>query len=104
VLLVVRSPLHGVVDLPGLWLWQRLSGLLVHFLLGVYVDGAIFGAMVGFTAMVHAEQRSRCVWASASPPAMVRSSAPLVVLGGSLVESVWASFLQRPFVTLLPML
>jgi hypothetical protein len=41
---------------------------LVYFPFGVDVDGAIFGAMVGFVAMVHAEQRSRCLLASASPP------------------------------------
>jgi hypothetical protein len=37
-----------------LQLWRRLSGVLVHFLLGVDVDRAIFGTMVGFIAMVHA--------------------------------------------------
>jgi hypothetical protein len=37
-----------------LQLWRRLSGFLVHFLLGVDVDRAIFGTMVGFIAMVHA--------------------------------------------------
>jgi hypothetical protein len=51
---MVRSPLHGVVDLPGWWLWRRLSGFLVHFSFGIEVNGAIFGVMVGFIVVVHA--------------------------------------------------
>jgi hypothetical protein len=31
-----------------------LSGALVHFPFGVDVDGAVFGAMIGFVAMIHA--------------------------------------------------
>jgi hypothetical protein len=54
VLLVVWSPLHCVVDFPGRWLLRRLSQLLIHFLFSVDVNGAIFSAMVGFIAMVHA--------------------------------------------------
>jgi hypothetical protein len=67
-------------------LWRRLSGFLVHFPFGVDVDG---GAMVGFVIVIHAVQRSRCVWASASPLAAVQSSAPLVVLGGDLSLNVF---------------
>jgi hypothetical protein len=37
-------------------------------------------------------------------PAAVQCFALLVVLGGSLVKGVWASFLQRSFVALLPIL
>jgi hypothetical protein len=44
---------------------------LIHFLFGVDVDGTIFGAMVGFVAMVHVVQRSWCAWASASLPTAV---------------------------------
>jgi hypothetical protein len=42
VLLVVRTPLQNVVDLPRWWLWRRLSRFL-----------AIFDAMVGFIAVIH---------------------------------------------------
>jgi hypothetical protein len=31
-----------------------LSGVLVHFPFGVDVDGAVFGVMISFTAMIHA--------------------------------------------------
>jgi hypothetical protein len=58
VLLVVQSPLHGVADFPELQLRRRLSGVLVHFPFGVDVDGAIFGFVVDFIAMVHVVQGS----------------------------------------------
>jgi hypothetical protein len=32
---------------------RRLSGVLLHFPLGVEVNGAIFGAVVGFTVVIH---------------------------------------------------
>jgi hypothetical protein len=54
VVLVMRGPLYGVVNFPGLWLWRWLGGVLVHFSLGVIVDGAVFDAVVSFIAMVHA--------------------------------------------------
>jgi hypothetical protein len=60
---------------------------LVHFVLGVDVDRAVFGAMIGFTAMVYAVQRSCRVWSSASPATFVRSYTPLVALGRPLAES-----------------
>jgi hypothetical protein len=94
-LLVMRSPLHSMVDFPGLYLWQRLSGVLIHLPLGVDVDRAVFGTMVSFFAMVHAVQGSRCVWASALPTTSARSSTSLVAWGGGVVlwsrvlESVW---------------
>jgi hypothetical protein len=50
---MVWGPLHGVVDQPGWWLWRRLSGFLVHSPFGVKVNGAVFGAMVGFVVVVH---------------------------------------------------
>jgi hypothetical protein len=31
VLLVVKVPLHSVVDFPGWWLRRTLSSLLIHF-------------------------------------------------------------------------
>jgi hypothetical protein len=65
---------------------RRLSGFLLHFLLGFKENGAIFGAVVGFTPVVHAVWGFHCVWASAMIAAMIWSSAPLVVLGGSLAE------------------
>jgi hypothetical protein len=75
---------------------RRLCRILLHFLFRLKVDGTIFGAMVSFTATVHAVWRFHCVWASVVPPAIVQSSTSLVVLGGSLIESPWVSFLQRP--------
>jgi hypothetical protein len=59
---------------------------LVHLLLGVDVDRVVFGAMVGFIAIVYAIQRSQRVWASASSTTSVLSSTSLVALGRSLVE------------------
>jgi hypothetical protein len=60
---------------------------LVHFVLGVDVDRAVFGAMVGFIAVVHAVQRSWHVWSSTSPTTSVQGCPPLVALGRPLVES-----------------
>jgi hypothetical protein len=87
VLPVVRSPLHGVVDFPGLQLRQRLSGVLVHFPFGVDVDGAIFGFVVSFVAMVHAVHGSWCIQALATPMASIQSSASLTGLWRPLVKS-----------------
>jgi hypothetical protein len=44
---------------------------LVHLPLGVDVDRAVFGAMVGFIAMVHIVQGSQCLWALASPTSSI---------------------------------
>jgi hypothetical protein len=66
---------------------------LTPFSFYLKVDETIFCAMIGVSAMVHALWRFHCVWASVVPPATVRSSASLVVLGGSLIESPWVSFL-----------
>jgi hypothetical protein len=52
------------------------------------IDETIFCAMVGFIVMVHAIWRFHCVWALVMPLSMVQSSASLVVLGGSLIESL----------------
>jgi uncharacterized membrane protein required for colicin V production len=81
ILLVMRSPFHGVVDFSGCGSVQRLCRILLHFLIGLKIDWAIFCAMVGFGAMVHEVWRFHSVWASAVPPAMVQSFASLVVLG-----------------------
>jgi hypothetical protein len=94
--LVMRSPLHSEVDFSGCGLVRRLCQILLHFLFGLKIDGAIFCAMVGVAAMVHVVWRFHCVWASAAPLATVRSSTSLVVLGGSSIESPWVSFLRRP--------
>jgi hypothetical protein len=56
VLLVMRSPLHGVVHFPRMQLRRRLSGVLVYFSFGVDVDGAIFGFVIGVIAMVDTVQ------------------------------------------------
>jgi hypothetical protein len=79
---VVGSPLHGVIYFSGWWLWRTLSGFLVHFPLGFKENGAIFGAMVGFTIVVHAVRAFHCVWASAATAATIWSSASLAVWGG----------------------
>jgi hypothetical protein len=55
ILLVVRSPLHGVIDFSGCGLMQRLCEILLHFLLRLQKDGVIFSAMVGCAAMIHAK-------------------------------------------------
>jgi hypothetical protein len=86
VLLVLRSPLHGVVDFHWLQLWWRLLGVLVQFRFGVNVDGAIFGFVVGFVAMVHVVEGSWCIWASTAPTASVPSSASLAALWRPLVK------------------
>jgi hypothetical protein len=83
---VVWSPLHGVVDFLECELMRRLCRTLLHFLFHLKIDGAIFCAMVGFIAMVHAIWRFHCVWASTAPAAMVRSSASLVVLGRGIFD------------------
>jgi hypothetical protein len=83
---VVWSPLHGVVDFLECELMRRLCRTLLNFLFHLKIDGAIFCAMVGFIAMVHAIWRFHCVWASTAPAAMVRSSASLVVLGRGIFD------------------
>jgi uncharacterized membrane protein required for colicin V production len=69
--------MHSVIDFSGCGLVRRLCRILLHFLFGLKVDGAIFCAMVGVAAMVHTIWRFHCVLASAAPPAT-----SLVVLGG----------------------
>jgi hypothetical protein len=83
---VARSPLHDVVNFPGCWLLWRLNRFLLYFQLGFEEDGAIFCAVVGFTAVVHAVWRFYGVWASAMTAATIWSSASLSVLGGCLIE------------------
>jgi hypothetical protein len=68
-------------------MWRRLGGVLVHFALSVNVDRSVFGAMVGFIAVVHVVQRSWRVWSLASPMTSVRGCPLLVALGRPLVES-----------------
>jgi hypothetical protein len=100
---VVRSPLHGVVYFSEWWLVRRLSGLLLHFPPGFEENGAIFGAMVGFTFVVHVQ--GFCgVWASVTTATMIWSSASLGVWRGSLIEGPWVSFLRRWSKFFLPVL
>jgi hypothetical protein len=89
---VMRSPLHSVVDFLGCGLVRGCAESCSIFS-GLKVDRAIFCVMIGVAAMVHAVWRFHCVWASAAPPATVQSSASLVILGGSLIESPLISFL-----------
>jgi uncharacterized membrane protein required for colicin V production len=76
-----------LVEFSGCGLVRRLCRILLHFLFGLKVDGAIFCAMIGVAAMVHTVWRFHCVWVLVVPLAMVQCSASLVVLGGSLIES-----------------
>jgi hypothetical protein len=102
ILLVVRSPLHGVIDFSGSGLLRRLYGILFHFSFRHEEDGAIFGAMVGFAAVIYAVQRFECVRASAVASAMIWCSTSLATLYESLVECSWISFLQRCSKKILP--
>jgi hypothetical protein len=92
---VVGRPLHGVVYFSEWWLVRRLSEFLLHFPLGFEENGAIFGAMVGFTSVVHAVLGFHGVWASVMTAAMIWGSASLGVWRGSLIEGSWVSFLWR---------
>jgi hypothetical protein len=102
ILLVVRSPFYGVIDFSGCGLLRRLCGILFHFSFRHEEDGAIFDAMVDFTAMIHAVRRFECVRASVVASAMIWCSASLAALYKSLVESSWISFLQRCSKKILP--
>jgi hypothetical protein len=86
ILLVVGSPLHGVVDFSGCHLLRKLVELLVHFSLGLKEYGVIFCAMVGFTVVEHAIRRSEYVWALTAAMAMIWCGASLVVLSKPLIE------------------
>jgi hypothetical protein len=78
---VVGSPLHGVIYFSRWWLVRRLSWFLLHFLLAFKENLTIFGAVDGFTAVVHIVRGVHCVWASAVTVATIWSSAPLDVEG-----------------------
>jgi hypothetical protein len=64
VLLVMGVPMHGMVDFSRCGLLRSVCGALVHVLLCLQVDGAIFGSVVGVSTVVHAVWRSDCVRAS----------------------------------------
>jgi hypothetical protein len=83
---VVGNPLHGMVYFSEWWLMRRLSGLLLHFPFSFEENGAIFGAMVGFTSVVHVLWGFCSVWASATIVAMIWGSTSLGVWRGSLIE------------------
>jgi membrane associated rhomboid family serine protease len=80
------------------------SGVLVHFRFGVDVDGAIFGFVISFIAMVYAVQGSWCIWASAMPTASVRRFASLASLQRPLVKSSRICLLWRSSVIFVPAL
>jgi hypothetical protein len=71
---------------------RRLCIILLHFLFCLKIDVAIFCAMVGFIAMVHSAWRFHFVWTSVMPPATVRSSASLAVLGGGIFDRTSLGF------------
>jgi hypothetical protein len=95
ILLVVRSPLHGVIDFSRHGLVRRLCRILFYFLFCLEIDGEIFGVMASCAVVVHAVWRFECVRPSAMATAMVRSSASLAALCGSLVEISLVPFLRR---------
>jgi hypothetical protein len=66
--------MHGVVNFSGWWLVQRLSGFQGKW--------AIFGAVVGFTVVVHVVPGFHSVFASTPTVAMIWSSTPLAIWGG----------------------
>jgi hypothetical protein len=88
--------MHGVVYFSGWWLVQRLSGFQGKW--------AIFGAVVGFTVVVHVVLGFHSVFASTPTVAMIWSSTPLAIWGGCMIEGPWVSFLRRWFKILLPVL
>jgi hypothetical protein len=104
ILLVMQGPLHGMVDFSGCELMRRLCRILLHFLFPLKIDGAIFGAMVDCTAMIHAVQRFECVRASAAASFVIQCSAYLSALWGSLLEGSLISFLLRCSKILLPII
>jgi hypothetical protein len=99
---VMQSALHGVVDFLGYGLLRRLWKILVHLSFRVKENGAIFGAVFGFTAMVHVVWWVECVWASAVTSAMIWCSASLATLHESLVGGSRISFLWRCSKVFLP--
>jgi hypothetical protein len=98
ILLVMWSPLRGVVDFIGSGLLRRLCGILLHFSFRLKKNGAIFGAVVLFAAMVHAVQRFECVRVSA----VISCSASLAALHESLVRISQIPFLWKCSKILLP--
>jgi hypothetical protein len=102
VLLVVRSPLHGVIDLSWCGLLRRLGGSLLHFSFLLEENGAIFGAIVDFATMVHAVRRFERVRASVVTSTTIWCSASLSVLRESLIRSSQVSFLPGCSEILLP--
>jgi hypothetical protein len=102
ILLVVKSPLHGVVDFSGCDLLWWLCGVLLHFSFGVKEDGTMFGAVVSFAAMVHAGRRLECVGAMPMTSAPIWCAAYLVALHESLLRGSHTSSLRRCSEILLP--
>jgi hypothetical protein len=99
---VVMSPLHGMVDFSGSDLLRSLCRIVFHFSLRLKEDGTIFGAVVGFDAMVLAVRRFECVGASAVTSGPIWHAASLAALHESLVGGSLMSFLQRCSKILLP--
>jgi hypothetical protein len=97
ILLVVGSPLHGVIDFSWCGLMWRLCGILLYFLFWIQKGGAIFGVAVGCAVVIHVVRRFECVRSSAMAWATIRCSASFATLCGSLVESSLMSFLRRCF-------
>jgi hypothetical protein len=97
ILLVMRSSLCGVIDFSGCGLMRRFCRILFHFL-----DGAIFGVIVGCAAVIHVVWRFECVRPSVVASAAIRCSTSFIALCGSLVECSLISFLQRCYKIFLP--
>jgi hypothetical protein len=89
------GPLHGVIHFSGCRLLRRLCGILLHFSFRLKKNGAIFGAMIDFTVMVHTIRRFKCVWASAVTLTPIWRAASLESSESMLCTGSRVSFLQR---------
>jgi hypothetical protein len=69
-----------MVDLPGRRLLQRLFGVFLHLSFRLEEYGAIFCAVVGFTAVEHAVLRLIGAWTSAMTTASPWCAPLLMIL------------------------
>jgi hypothetical protein len=84
-----------VIDFSRCGLLRRLCGILLYFSFRLKEDGAIFGAMVGFTTMEHVVRRFEYVRASAVTSTLICCIASLAALHEYLVRGPRISFLRR---------
>jgi hypothetical protein len=79
-MMVVRSPLHGMVDLTGRRLLQRLLGILIYLPFRLEEYGAIFCVVIGFITVEHVVHRLVGVWTSAVTTASAWCAPSLMML------------------------